>query len=104
MEDLKIKNICETIKPGRICTFWLNKKGFKGCTFGAGSCKPVVDACSGCSSKEELPGGSYCLFYADPEVSWTKGNCPKATHIIKEVKEVKIVNALKASKRAAKGK
>jgi len=63
---------------------------------------PIDDRCEGCERIEEVNGGKYCTKYAEPAFHWEDDQiCSFATHIKREIKVVKkIVNPLKASKRA----
>ena len=61
----------------------------------------VVEKCVGC--KEVVASTNRCLCYCSPSAKWSAGNCPRASHIVREVKEEKFVNPLKASKRASQG-
>lgn len=64
---------------------------------------PIADQCEGCERIEELEGKKFCKKYVEPSYHWEDEQiCSFATHIKKEVKIIKkIVNPLKASKRAA---
>jgi len=64
---------------------------------------PIDDSCEGCERIEEVNDGKYCTKYAEPSFHWEDDQiCSFATHIKREIKVVKkIVNPLKASKRAA---
>ena len=65
--------------------------------------RPIDDRCEGCERVEEISGSKYCTKYAEPAFHWEDDQiCSFATHIKREIKVVKkIVNPLKASKRAA---
>jgi len=107
----------------------------KGCRANGGSCYLIIDKCAGCDrvveykptvqelevildKKEDipivvLPNGEiraqvqtkYCSTCSDPKVSWRRGNCVFATHIVEELtKDGKVLNAMKASKRKAMGR
>ena len=66
---------------------------------------PIDVHCDGCANIYDDFTDRRCRVYFFPETKWMNGRtCPMATHIEKKKEEVKIVNALKASKRAAKGK
>ena len=92
---------CNTTKMGFEC-FFMTKKG---CTFGGGSCHEIVPQCEGCGHVMESGGKKYCKAYPDPAVKWQFGPCNLATHIQRKLQtEVKKVNPLKASKKAALGK
>lgn len=64
----------------------------------------VVSACAGCKKVMPVNGLSLCETWAAP---WAKqrllGGCPSQTNKVRVAVEKKTVNALKASKRAAKG-
>lgn len=63
---------------------------------------PIDDRCEGCERIEEIDGGKYCTKYAEPAFHWEDDQiCSFATHIKREINVVKkVVNPLKASKRA----
>lgn len=61
-------------------------------------CEKIVEQCIGCSHIEN----EYCKTYIRPATKWMSGNCPSATHIVKEVKESKKINPLKQSKKSSK--
>jgi len=92
--------ICQTTKKGVEC-FFMTKTG---CSYNGGTCYPIVEQCNGCGKIQELPTGNYCISYPQPELKWKAGKCNFATHIVREAKQEKVVNALKASKRKAAGK
>ena len=92
--------ICQTTKEGVECAF-MSKNG---CTFNGGSCKPIVEQCDGCARVVEYPSGKYCSAYPNPAQKWKGGTCNFASHIKREVKKEKVINALKASKRRAAGR
>ncbi len=97
--------LCTMKKIGKECTFAKNES----CELGESGCKEVIDKCldlngATCTHIEEYGGKKYCTAYALPETKWKMGNCNFATHIMTEVKSKKIINALKASKRRARGK
>lgn len=75
-----------------------------GCTYNGGTCYQIVEQCVGCEKIKEFPTGKFCTAYPQPELKWKNGPCNFATHVKREVKEEKIINALKASKRKAAGK
>jgi hypothetical protein len=90
---------CQTIKIGTECAFMTKK----GCVFNGGSCHIIIDKCDSCNSIMDYSAGQYCKIYPDPVSKWLSGNCPKASHIKKEIKEpVQKLNPLKASKRSSK--
>ena len=91
--------VCETIKIGSECAS-MNKKG---CGFNGGSCHVIIDKCESCNKVIEFSSGQYCKVYPDPVSKWLSGNCPTATHVKREIKEVtQKINPLKASKRSVK--
>ncbi len=93
--------ICQTTKKGDECFFM----GKDGCTYNGGTCQQVVEQCEGCDKIKEYPSGKYCTSYPHPELKWKNGGpCNFATHIKREAKKEKVINALKASKRKAAGK
>lgn len=92
--------ICQTTKKGVDC-FFMNATG---CTYNGGTCYQIVEQCVGCEKIQEFPSGKFCTAYPQPELKWKNGPCNFATHVKREVKEEKIINALKASKRKAAGK
>ncbi len=47
--------------------------------------EPIIDKCKECTLHEN----SFCKVYVFPKSSWTPGNCPMATHMVKRVKESK---------------
>jgi hypothetical protein len=67
--------------------------------------EPVVDKCLGCDGIETgpEPGPSTCRRFLIPASKWRVQNCPMASHIKKDVVEIKNVNPLKASKRKSRG-
>ena len=92
--------ICETVKKGMDCLFMTKK----GCDYNGGTCHSIVENCQGCGHIKEYPTGQYCMSYPEPAAKWRHGRCNFATHIQDDgPKEVKKVNALKASKRKASG-
>jgi hypothetical protein len=64
---------------------------------------PIDERCDGCEKVQEIEAGKFCSKYANPSFHWENDQiCSFATHIKREVKIVKkVVNPLKASKRAA---
>jgi hypothetical protein len=64
----------------------------------------AVSACAGCKKVMPVNGLSLCETWSTP---WAKhrliGGCPSQTNKVRVFAEKKIVNALKASKRAAAG-
>ena len=88
--------ICSTVKEGEECVFMAST----GCNYNGGSCKPVVEACEGCSRIKEYGNGRYCTAAPDPAVKWKNGNCNVATHIkVEAAGKKQKVNPIKASKR-----
>ncbi|MFO7752843.1 MAG: PxxKW family cysteine-rich protein [Desulfobacteraceae bacterium] len=88
--------ICATVKEGEECVFMASG----GCSFNGGSCRPVVEACDGCSRVKEYADGRYCTASPDPAVKWKNGNCNMATHLKFEAAgKTQKVNPIKASKR-----
>jgi len=88
--------ICQTVKKGTDC--FLMKAS--GCSFPGGSCKPITESCEGCGKITEVDGTKYCLSYPDPESRWVAGTCNLATHIKRDVEQIKKkINPLKASKK-----
>jgi hypothetical protein len=78
------------------------KKG--GCGYNGGKCYTIVAECESCARIEEYDTGKFCSAYAEPITKWKNGSCNFATHIKKETATPKkALNALKASKRKAKG-
>lgn len=67
---------------------------------------PVIEKCEGCERVEEVNNKKVCQKYVDPSFHWENDQiCSFATHVKREVKVAKkVVNPLKASKRAARGK
>ena len=93
--------LCQTIKKDKECHFWSTS----GCVHEAGQCHKIIEKCEGCSHTEEWPTGNFCNAYAYPENQWALGICNMATHIKAEAAEAqKMVNPLKASKRAGRGR
>jgi hypothetical protein len=92
--------ICQTTKKGDECFFM----GKQGCGYNGGTCQTIVEQCEGCEKIREYPTGKYCIAYPNPALKWKNGTCNFATHIKREVKKDKVINALKASKRKATGK
>ena len=88
--------ICQTVRKGNEC--FLMKTS--GCSFAGGSCKPIIDKCEGCAKICVVDGKSYCLCYPDPESRWFNETCTMATHIKRDVEQIKKkINPLKASKK-----
>jgi len=66
--------------------------------------KEIVPQCNGCEKVIENEGKKFCQKFADPAFHWEiEGEiCAFATHVKREIKVVKkVLNPLKASKRAA---
>jgi hypothetical protein len=65
--------------------------------------EPIVDQCKGCGkivsniTNNEITN-VVCAMYLMPNSKWRIGNCPGATHLEKEILEIKKVDPLKASK------
>jgi hypothetical protein len=88
---------CATIKPGVECVFM--KKS--GCSYNGGHCHAIVEQCGDCQRIMEFPTGKYCLSFTEPQVKWSRGTCPLATHAKREFQvSNRKLNPLKASKRA----
>ncbi|NPA25049.1 MAG: hypothetical protein GXO34_04395 [Deltaproteobacteria bacterium] len=88
--------ICQTVRKGSEC--FLMKAD--GCSFIGGSCKPIIDKCEGCAKITEVDDAKYCICYPDPESRWFNGTCTMATHIKRDVEQIKKkINPLKASKK-----
>lgn len=88
--------ICQTIRKGNEC--FLMKAN--GCSFADGSCKPIIDKCEGCAKVTVVDEKTYCLTYPDPASRWLTGTCTMATHIKRDVEQIKKkINPLKASKK-----
>lgn len=88
--------ICQTVKKGIDC--FLMKSD--GCSFVGGSCKPIIEKCDGCKKVMDVDDKKYCLSYPDPESRWVSGTCNLATHIKRDVEQIKKkINPLKASKK-----
>ena len=65
---------------------------------------PIVDQCEGCDRVEDAGEQKTCKVFASPTYKWSVGACNMATHAKSEVVEqAKMLNPLKASKRAARG-
>jgi uncharacterized protein (UPF0261 family) len=64
---------------------------------------PIDDRCEGCDRVQQEENDKFCSKYADPSFHWENDQiCSFATHVKREIKVVKkIVNPLKASKRAS---
>lgn len=93
--------LCTTIKKGTDCYFMTKK----GCTFVDGKCHETVAQCEGCGHIIQLDGHKFCKAYPDPAAKWQFGPCNLATHVQRKFQtEMKKVNPLKASKKAAAGK
>jgi hypothetical protein len=64
----------------------------------------IVASCKGCNLIKKVSSLETCKTWAAPHAKQRLlGGCPSQTNKVREVKETKIINALKASKRAAKG-
>ncbi|MFO7838231.1 MAG: PxxKW family cysteine-rich protein [Desulfosalsimonadaceae bacterium] len=87
---------CTTVRKGEECPFMTAN----GCVFNGGSCREIVEACSGCNRVVDYEGGWFCSVAPDPAVKWKNGNCNLATHVSTETVEKKQkINPIKASKR-----
>lgn len=65
----------------------------------------VVATCAGCKNVVPMGTIAACKIYAAPFAKQrVLGGCPSQTNRVVAVVEKKVVNALKASKRAATGK
>ncbi len=90
--------ICTTVKEGEECVFMTAE----GCKYNGGSCKPVIEACSGCSKVKEYAVGQYCAASPEPAIRWKSGKCNLATHVKEAAgSNNKKINPIKASKKAA---
>jgi hypothetical protein len=93
--------LCATTKKGIECFFMAKK----GCTFAGGTCHEIVQQCEGCGHVVTVESKKLCKAYPDPAAKWQFGPCNLATHVQRKLQtEVKKVNPLKASKKAATGK
>jgi len=90
---------CQSVLPGTECTFWSKQ----GCVFNGNSCQNVVEDCQGCDRIVEGTIGHVCSVAPAPKQKWTIGLCNMATHRKVELQsaESKMVNPLKASKKAS---
>lgn len=90
---------CQTVLPGTECTFWSKQ----GCAFVGNSCQPVIDDCQGCERVVSGSIGQVCSVAPSPTQKWSKGMCNMATHRKVEIQsaEAKMINPLKASKKAS---
>jgi len=71
--------------------------------------KLCVLKCMGCDRVVVENEQPYCKSYLDPEVKWRplgvdESGCNFCTHLKEETAQQKVVNALKASKRKARGR
>ena len=88
--------ICQTVRNGNEC--FLMKSN--GCSFVGGSCKTVVESCEGCAKIVAYNDENYCSCFPDPSVKWQNGTCNMATHVKRDVEQIKKkINPLKASKK-----
>lgn len=88
--------LCQTVRKGNEC--FLMKAS--GCSFFGGSCKPVIDKCEGCAKIITYNSENYCSSFPDPASRWQNGTCNMATHIKRDVEQIKKkINPLKASKK-----
>lgn len=66
--------------------------------------EPIVIQCDGCDKIiVGLDFIMHCLIYIIPASKWRMGDCPMATHLIKQTKGTPKINPLKASKKKMKG-
>jgi len=88
--------ICQTVRKGHECFLMRSA----GCSAKYGECYPIIDKCQGCAKVVDVEGQKYCLTYPYPEAKWQSGICVMATHVKRNVEEIKQkINPLKASKR-----
>ncbi|MBN2706671.1 MAG: PxxKW family cysteine-rich protein [Deltaproteobacteria bacterium] len=88
--------ICQTVRKGNEC--FLMKSS--GCSYMGGSCKSVIDKCEGCAKIISYNEQNYCSCFPDPDTRWQNGTCTMATHIKRDVEQIKKkINPLKASKK-----
>jgi hypothetical protein len=90
--------ICTTIRDGVECAFM--KKN--GCSYNAGACLEIIEACKGCKRSVEFSSGWYCGICPDPSKKWKLSKCNVATHVSDDSSKNKAkrkINPLKASKR-----
>jgi hypothetical protein len=74
----------------------------QGCIFAGNSCQPVVESCQGCDRIVEGTIGKVCSAAPSPQQKWAPGLCNMATHRKVEIQsDTKMVNPLKASKKAS---
>ena len=91
--------ICQTVRKGHDC--FLMKPS--GCSYKDRKCHPVVEQCQGCARVIAIGDESYCLSYPQPAAKWAGGTCVMASHVKRNVEEIKKkINPLKASKRGTK--
>ncbi|MGI6394715.1 MAG: PxxKW family cysteine-rich protein [bacterium] len=64
---------------------------------------PIDERCEGCGRIEEIENEKYCSKYTTPSFHWENNQiCSFATHIKREMRAArKVLNPLKASKRAS---
>jgi len=94
---------CATVRPNEECVHMRKD----GCSFEGGTCYPISEKCvgeeKGCEKIYEVGMTHHCRAYANPEIKWLSGNCPLASHLVKEKEEKgKFVNPIKYSKRKKK--
>lgn len=90
--------ICQTVRKGQECFLWKPS----GCSYKDGRCHPVVEQCEGCARMVTVGDTAYCSVYPNPASRWRSGTCVMATHVKRNIEEIKQkINPLKASKRAA---
>jgi hypothetical protein len=120
------KQECRRIEVrGGHCPFYDTKTGCCDSKY-PGTCRPITDECRTAQIikvqekdpkdkdktievEKQVPcyrivGGEYCSTYINPAAVWRSSPCPFAGKMKAEVEGKKIINPLKASKRAAAGK
>lgn len=91
--------ICTTVRSGMECSFMTKN----GCSYNGGFCHEIVENCSGCGRKTQLPNGWFCTACPEPSLKWKNGNCNLATHVTTAAAATNVkINPLKASKRSRK--
>ncbi len=67
--------------------------------------QPIAEKCEGCDRVVDQDGAQVCNVYPNPGYKWSVGACNMATHVKSEVvQQAKMLNPLKASKLAARGR